>query len=538
MSSYSFQSVIFDLDGVITKTATVHAKAWKRVFDDYMKMRQERDDEPFREFTREKDYLTYVDGKPRYKGVKSFLESRGIEIPYGDPTDRPEDETVCGIGNRKNELFRQILSSEGAEVFDTSVELVRKLKASGVRVGVASSSKNCKIILESVGLHDLFETRVDGVVAAELNLSGKPEGDIFTLAARRVDSEPGMSVVVEDATSGVMAGRNGGFGLVIGVAREGNGEVLLRNGADVAVTDLGDIDCDWMEGWFNRRPRPLFDFLDKRAAVPFTGASVGERDIMVNNAILAPAREMILGKGKTVLFLDYDGTLTPIVERPEMAVISDEMKNTIETLSGKFMVSIVSGRMREDVEKLAGIRDIVYAGSHGFDIRGPDFSMVHPKAEEAVPLVDEIVKKAKEAVSGIEGVIIEEKKFSVAVHYRLVEDKEVSGIEDFVKETAEAYKERLRLMKGKKVFEFLPNIEWDKGQAIRWIMKSIGLSWEKSSVTYMGDDVTDENAFRVVRTRGTGILVSGEPRHSAAVFRLKDPKEVKRLFEELIQLSS
>ena len=219
MPKYSFDSVIFDLDGVITNTASVHGYAWKAAFDDYMRIREKRDGEPFREFTHENDYLPYVDGKPRYEGVKSFLESRGIDIPFGDTSDTPGKETVCGIGNSKNEMFSKILKEKGAEVFRSSVDLIRSLKAAGIRVGVASSSKNCKPILESAGLADLFETRVDGVVSAELKLKGKPEPDIFIKAAENIGSAPLRSVVVEDATSGVQAGRNGGFQLVLGRAR-------------------------------------------------------------------------------------------------------------------------------------------------------------------------------------------------------------------------------------------------------------------------------------------------------------------------------
>ena len=532
MPKYSFQSVIFDLDGVITKTAHVHGKAWKTVFDDYMRLREKRDREPFREFTHEKDYLPYVDGKPRYKGVQSFLESRGIHIPYGDPGDTPDKETVCGIGNRKNDLFRQILKKDGAEVFRSSVELIKRLRKDGVRIGVASSSKNCKIILESAGLEDLFEVRIDGVVAAETGLKGKPEGDIFTVAAGRVDSEPGRSVVVEDATSGVQAGRNGGFGLVLGVARENNEDELLKNGADAVVRDLAEIDPEWIDGWFHRKPRPLFASWDVGKAAP------GPDKVRLNDAFSRGAREIFSAGKRPTFFLDYDGTLTPIVDRPELALISGEMRETVKRLSEKVTVAIVSGRMREDVEKLAGIEGILYAGSHGFDILGAGFSMIHPKAKEAMPVVDEVIEKLSKELDGIDGMIIEKKKFSVAVHYRLVDKKDFPKIERYVNALAAEYGGSLRLMHGKKVFEFLPNIHWDKGQAIRWIMDALKLSWADSSVFYIGDDVTDEYAFRAVRTRGTGILVSEKPKASAADFTVSTPREVRDLFEKVISISS
>ena len=247
-----FEAVIFDLDGVITKTALVHASAWKKMFDQYMRSRESRFGEPFREFTHAGDYLPYVDGKPRYNGVASFLESRGIDIPFGDPGDDTVQETVCGLGNRKNIMFNKVLDEEGVEVYDSSVEILHGLKEAGVRIGVASSSKNCKPVLEKAGLLDFFETRVDGVVSAEIGLKGKPEPDIFTTACDNLGVSYHRSVVVEDAVSGVQAGRKGNFGLTLGVAREENVRELLVGGADIVVEDLGEIGLEGINDWFEQ----------------------------------------------------------------------------------------------------------------------------------------------------------------------------------------------------------------------------------------------------------------------------------------------
>ena len=245
-----FDAVIFDLDGVITQTALVHGEAWKKMFDDYLKSREERFNEPFREFTHAGDYLPYVDGKPRYKGVASFLESREIEIPFGTPDDNPKEETACGLGNRKNVFVNEVLDNDGVKAYDTTVDLLHELKKQGYRIGVASSSKNCKPVLETAGLMHFFETRVDGVVSAEIGLQGKPEPDIFTTACDNLGVEYHRSVVVEDAVSGVQAGANGNFGLVIGVAREENVQELQSNGADIVVTDLGEINIESINNWF------------------------------------------------------------------------------------------------------------------------------------------------------------------------------------------------------------------------------------------------------------------------------------------------
>jgi beta-phosphoglucomutase family hydrolase len=237
----SFEAVIFDMDGVITKTALTHATAWKKMFDDYLRKREAEHGEPFAEFTHASDYLPYVDGKPRYKGVKSFLESRGIHIPFGDSSDSTSLETVCGLGNQKNIAFNEVLENEGVEVYPSTITLINDLKKAGIKLGVASSSKNCKPVLERVNLLGIFDARVDGVVSAELDLHGKPEPDIFTTACDICGVEYAKAIVVEDAVSGVQAGKKGNFGLTLGIARENNRKELEENGADFVVEDLEEI---------------------------------------------------------------------------------------------------------------------------------------------------------------------------------------------------------------------------------------------------------------------------------------------------------
>lgn len=250
MNGYSFDAVIFDLDGVITKTALVHSKAWKRMFDNYLMERQSEFNEPFEEFTHEHDYLTHIDGKPRYQGVKSFLQSRKIDIPYGAPSDTASGKTVCGLGNRKNRYFAAILSEEGVEKYQTTVDLINTLKEQNIKIGVASSSKNCRMVLERVDLLDLFDTRVDGTTLADLGLKGKPSPDIFLETCSNLNTTHDRAVIVEDAVSGVLAGKNGNFGLVIGVARENNHDQLKAAGADIVISDLGEISLDAIEAWF------------------------------------------------------------------------------------------------------------------------------------------------------------------------------------------------------------------------------------------------------------------------------------------------
>ncbi|MBP6978382.1 MAG: beta-phosphoglucomutase family hydrolase [Bacteroidales bacterium] len=252
MTKYGFNAVVFDLDGVITKTALVHSAAWKKMFDAFLMDYSHRTSSPFREFTHANDYLPYVDGKPRYKGVESFLESRGIKLPWGDPSDGEDRETICGLGNRKNRAFNDVLASDGVEVYDSTVQLIHKLKEEGIRIGVASSSKNCEAVLDATGLAGLIETRVDGAVSAELGLHGKPEPDIFITACDRLGVPYDRAVIVEDAVSGVQAGSRGNFGLTLGIAREDNARELLENGADIVVTDISEIGFEGIVDWFSK----------------------------------------------------------------------------------------------------------------------------------------------------------------------------------------------------------------------------------------------------------------------------------------------
>lgn len=236
-----YDAVLFDLDGVLTDTAGVHAACWKRTFDEFLRRLADRSGARVDPFDDEKDYLLYVDGKRRRDGVRDFLRSRGIELPEGSPDDPPDAETVCGVGNRKNELVSEALLGGGFDVYQGSVTLVRALRDAGVKTGVVSSSANCAAVLRVAGIDDLFDVRVDGKLAAELDLPGKPAPDAFLEAARRLGVAVKRAVVVEDAISGVQAGREGGFGLVIGVARHDDPDALREKGADLVVSDLADL---------------------------------------------------------------------------------------------------------------------------------------------------------------------------------------------------------------------------------------------------------------------------------------------------------
>jgi alpha,alpha-trehalase len=249
-------AAVFDLDGVVTFTERVHASAWKELFDQYLRTREQRFGELFRAFDSDADYRAYVDGRPRYDGVRAFLESRGIHLPEGAPSDSPDQETVCGLGNRKNNLFVQKTGELGVEVDEAAVRFIRELRSHGVAVGMASSSKNARPILERVGLLELFQAHVDGVVSERLKLRGKPEPDIFVKCLQLLGPfHPSRAMVIEDAIAGVQAGHAGGFGLVLGVDRRGESESLLAHGADVVVHDFSEISAAKVAEYFRSRAR-------------------------------------------------------------------------------------------------------------------------------------------------------------------------------------------------------------------------------------------------------------------------------------------
>lgn len=236
-----FDAVLFDLDGVLTSTAKIHSLCWKTMFDAFLSRRAGAMQESFRPFDIQTDYKQYVDGKPRYDGVRSFLASRNISLPEGAPTDPATADTVCGLGNRKDELVKEAIYRGEVEPYPGSVTLVRWLREQGIQTAVVSSSNNCEEVLRAAGILELFDARVDGLVASELGLPGKPAPETFLKAAELLGVSPARAVVVEDAIAGVQAGRAGGFGLVVGVNREGGGNALRAHGADLVVADLVEL---------------------------------------------------------------------------------------------------------------------------------------------------------------------------------------------------------------------------------------------------------------------------------------------------------
>ena len=498
-----YQAVILDLDGVITKTARLHARAWQQMFNQYLEDRSSQAQNSLPPFDIDADYRTYVDGKPRYDGVRSFLESRHIDLPQGNPDDPPDRETVYGLGNRKNEIFLEILQQEGVEVYGDTVEQLHRWRSQGLKTAVISSSRNCRPILETAGLLDLLDTQVDGIDSARLKLPGKPAPDIFLEAARELGVDPAQTVVIEDAIAGVEAGRAGHFGLVVGVDRQGlRREDLLTHGADRVVTDLEDLD---LAG--NAAPA---NALDHRTAIWHR-----------------------LEDCTPALFVDYDGTLTPIVAQPEDAKLDEGMRSHLQALSRHCKVAIVSGRDLQDVQHMVGLDNLYYAGSHGFDIAGPGgLHMQQQDAQASLPDLDRAEDQLRQKLQHMQGVRVERKRFAIAIHYRNA-TVPADTIETEVDEVLAAVP-TLRKKSGKKIYELQPDVNWDKGHAIRWLMDRLNLTTPRVVPLYLGDDTTDEDAFSALADIGITIRV-GDEAYTQAQYLLPNTDAVNDFFEALLQ---
>jgi trehalose-phosphatase len=508
------EAVLFDMDGVITDTATVHAAAWQRLFDEYLETRSSRGKEAFRAFDPRDDYRRHVDGKSRSDGVRSFLASRGIELPEGHPDDPPDRETVAGLGNRKDRYFTGWLAANRVRAYPGTLRLIEELRAAGVRVGMFSASRNAGAVLRNAGILELFDATVDGVDRARLGLPGKPDPATLLEAARRLGVTPGKTAVVEDAIAGVRAGKSGEFGLVVGVGRAGQGRDLARAGADLLVNDLAEL-----------RYRPGEGLVLKTLA-NLPSAWEHEHEL----------RRRLAGQPLAV-FLDYDGTLTPIIDDHTRALLADDMRAAIAALAAHCAVTIISGRDLAGLKAKVGLDTVFHAGSHGFEIAAPAGAGEGLEiGAEFLRSLDEAERELQSLLAGLAGHSVERKKYSIAVHYRNVAPGRVGEIEAAVDRVL-GERPGLKIGHGKKVLEVRPGIDWDKGRATHWILQRLGLDHSGAIALYVGDDLTDEDAFQALAGHGLCIAVRhDESRQTAADYVLDDTEDVRRFLEWLAEL--
>lgn len=497
------EAVVFDMDGVVAETAGLHARAWEVALNEYLQRRSAETGEPFRPYTGE-DYLWHVEGRPRPEGVAAFLQSRGISLAEGEPDDPSEEETIRRLGNRKNRLFLQLLEEGRAGSYLAIVDLIEELRAEGIAVAMITSSRHVDEVLGGTGGLDLFPVKVDGVDSARLGLAGKPEPDVLIEACRRLRVGVDRAAVVEDAVSGVEAGRRGGFAMVVGVDRGGQAAHLVEAGADVVVADLSQL----LAG------RPI-------AALPsaLDEAVAGE-----------------LAGHRPAVFLDYDGTLTPIVSHPRQATLPGATREVLARLAALVPVAVVSGRDRAEVEEIVGLPQLVYAGSHGFDISGPD-GLREVRGSEVGPTLTAAADELEEMTSGVAGAWVERKRFAVAVHFRDAPPDAGGRLREMVDRVAMRHQD-LRVSGGKKVLELRPDLDWDKGRAVLWLLDVLDLTHPEVVPLYLGDDETDEDVFRVLRGRGgIGVVVGDEDRRSLARYLLRDTDQVREFLAWLADWS-
>jgi alpha,alpha-trehalase len=505
------KAALFDMDGVVTDTARVHAAAWKRLFDEFLKARADRRDVAFEPFDPRADYLRYVDGKPRADGIRDFLDSRDIELPDGSQGDAPGEATVVGLGKRKNQYFQEWLDENRVEPYPGTLRLLDALRSAGIATAVFSSSRNAEAVLRSAGVLDRFDARVDGNDLGRLEIPGKPDPAMLLEAARQLHVEPAECAVFEDAIIGIEAGVRGEFHPVIAVARGDGGEALKQAGADLVIRDLGEVRFSPVDGLALRTLENLPSAFDRESG----------------------AFKRLKGR-RPAVFLDYDGTLTPIVADHTKALLADDMRATVAALARRCTVVIVSGRDLARLRELVALDSVWLAGSHGFEIAGPeDVTQGLEKGDRFLPDLDELEDKLGDQLSGIEGHALERKKYSIAVHYRNAASADVDRLRSVVDEALAEYPD-LRLGQGKKVMEIGPDIDWHKGKAVRWIMRELDAEGAELLPVYVGDDITDEDAFQSLAGEGIGIAVRHEEtRATAADCAVDDTLGVKRLLQSL-----
>lgn len=498
-------AVIFDMDGVVTDTATLHAAAWTELFDAFLADRAARsgeDHSPFTPF----DYERYVDGKPRLSGLADFLASRGIALQHGSQDDRFEDGTVRGLANRKNELFH-LRIAQGVPRLQSTIDLIEKLMRTGIKTAVFTASRNGAEVLAAAGVADMFDAVVDGMVAQECGLAGKPDPAVLLEAVHRIGTRATRAVVIEDSEAGVAAGRSGGFALVIGVERVGDTGRLQDCGADATVTDLSDV------------------------AVCETFAHVADiPPALTDHSELAPG----LRVARPAVFLDFDGTLSDIVNDPDSATLVEGCAIELARLAGLCPVAVISGRDLADIRARVGIPGLWYAGSHGFELIGPGGEYYENEgALAAIPDLVRAVSRLRSTLASVPGVLLEHKRFAVSIHYRNVASSSVDSVVQTV--ASIAAETGLRLTTGRKVLELRPNVDWGKGRALRWVLADI-VGTSSRTPLYVGDDLTDEDAFDAVAGTGVGIVVRDPDvaeRRSAAKLAVDGPSEVCEVLRKL-----
>jgi trehalose-phosphatase len=487
------KAFIFDLDGVITDTQELHSKAWKRMFNEFL---EDQELGPFQS----DDYVNYLDGKPRQDGIRSFLKSRHLNLP---------EEKVAELGSKKNTYYHQLLQEEGAKIIHDTVDFIRELHAAHIPMALVSSSRNAHKILKLTGLEEYFASIVTPIEAEPKGLKGKPHPDYFLEAARELHLPANQCAVVEDSLAGVEAAKAGGFQEVVGLDYRGNEAALSelkKHGADESVASLWELEDI-------RDILPLPNLLDKF------------------DHILPPDDKL-----EYYLFLDFDGTLSPLVDVPSEAQVLKGLADIIQRCAENLRVCIITGRDTPIIREKLPLSNVVYIACHGFEITSfPNFSYQVEEAKASLPLLEEAHTKFSEIFKDIKGLVLERKTFGLALHYRMIDSpQEVDKMRQQVSEYV-AQVQGLKIHEGEEVIELLPQVHWDKGMAMLKLYEVFGIQQKDLPPLYLGDGQTDEHAFREMENWGIPVLTSVEQRPTKARYHLQGPEEVKKFLEKLLQ---
>lgn len=492
------KGIIFDMDGVITQTATLHFKAWKITIENFFT--QIFDEKKL--FT-ENDYFHYLDGMTRKEGVANYFLNIGLSEDMLKGIYKNLEECIEDLCKKKNTLLLQILSEETVECFPDSLKFIEFLLLQDYKIGLISSSKNCLPILKKTQIDNIFSVYVDGLFCEQMNLPGKPHPAIFLEAAKRLDLLPEECLIVEDAIAGVCAAKKGGFGVVALDRKNKLYKDFLKFQPDFVLNDLSSNQTF------------LYHQLRKHATLQPGFKS------------LSCIMDLIENENQLAIFLDYDGTLTPIVETPDKAVLSQRMFHCLTQLSQNYLTVIMSGRELKNLKKLINVPTIFYSGNHGLEFIAPNDEIVsYQVGEEFKEELSFVYLHLVSLLRTIEGCIVENKKYSLSIHYRLVSESKHLYISQVIDEVLSDCPNLIR-HSGKKVFEIRPNIIWNKGVASAFILNNLKLKNPNIIPLYIGDDLSDEDAFETFDKGGITIKVMDQPETTKAHYFLNSPSEVE-----------
>lgn len=486
-----FDGVLFTLDDVLVQTDAVFSSAWREVFDEFLA--RHFPGAGHSPFDLQQDYATHVRGRMPFEAAQRLLEARHLAMPAGRPNDSPRSLSIWGLANAAQARISARLHGVPPTSYEPAVRLARTLRRCGIRVAAVSLARQAEEVLRATGMAALFHARVDGRDMERFRLHAWPAPDLWREALRRLEVPATRAAAFVGGSAQAEAARAVGITTVWDVTEAPAGHPVLFE---------------------------LFTVV-----LPATAA-----DEQILPSALQTVERLVPPGCTTALFLDFDGTLTRITPTPREATLAPVVRDALASLATRMPVAIVSGRDLDNLRERVALSNVWYAGSHGFDIAGPDGLSYQPaEALASLPALDAAERFLREQLTDVAGALVERKRFALAAHYRLVVPGEVQRVKDAA-EAALTLTSGLRASPGKKVIELLPDIDWHKGRAMQWLLeRMVPETWP----IYIGDDHSDEDAFTLLVGHGTGIVVQEQPAPSAARYRLRDPDEVLRFLSRL-----